>query len=66
MIEVYKVSNLRPNVRVVDMGPVVCVRDVSPQNKWPQLVWTGNVAVCRHTGQLQSLVLMDGQGCVDS
>ena len=44
-----------------------CLYVVLPQNRWPQFVWTGKVAVCRHTGQCQSLwLIVAGQSCEDS
>lgn len=43
----------------------VCVLNLVPQNKWPQFVWTGKLAVCRQTGQCQSRPV-DGHDCVDS
>lgn len=41
------------------------VLNLVPQNKCPQLVWTGKLAVCRQTGQCQSR-LVEAHGCVDS
>lgn len=43
----------------------VSVLHLVPQNKWPQLVLTGKMAVCKQTGQCKSR-LVDGHDCVDS
>lgn len=44
----------------------VWVYELIPQNKWLQLVWTGNLGVCRQTGHCQSCVFVDRHGGEDS
>lgn len=53
MLQVRKMAVVRVRVHLV------------PQNKWPQLVWTGKLAICRQMGQRKSR-LVDGHDCVDS